>query len=1211
MQKAGPLMSTHPSFSLKRGLAVALLVISTLLLQPSASAVSALGNEVETLQPDGTRFRLRLLGDEFFSWHETEEGYAVMRDASDGFWKFARPAAGRADFEMIREARVGRTSPAALGLRRRDLPDPRYRQELRRQRIQEVRGLPTEAPIPGTAPDSPEGMESPEAPPEEPPPSPPSEIPVSGNTTVKNVVLLACFSDHWDSGGGTVLSSKGRTNTTEYTNLFNETNHTTDSAVGSVRDYYNEVSYGKLTVTSVVSVWVKLPQTESYYGTDGTSKDTNWKDMITDAIFAADQAGFDFSQGDSDGDGWVDGLTVIHSGHGQEYGGNPSTCIWSKQGEIASATTVDGVKMQRCHTEPALRGNTSSTSIIRIGVICHEMGHFFGLPDLYDYSSATHGIGDWGIMAGGSWNGSDGKRPAHFCGWSKFMLGFVNPVPTHAQSSISINRLEDNAEVHLFRDGMSNGEYFLVENRANTGFDNDTSTIFPGILVYHVDSKSTNNDLGTWSHPVLKIEEADGDNSLGAKTAQSESGDAWTSTNGLASGLHDQSGNGNTNAMHYQAGAYTRSDNSTYYSYNRLNTFSAAGSTMSYTASTLVPVVDSQSVTSPNYSVTWSAATNATHYEIDEGQPTTLSSFSDDAESEDVMYDEWYPGGSVQRDTGGAHGGSYSYAMHYFYNSRFYSSVQSLTLRNSFKLKAGTVVSFWYLSHLSSGYGDLKCQISNDSGSTWHTLGSYVGYVNVWTQQTYNYSAISALGLSLDDDCIVRFVANWEHGFGWSAFPGYGFAIDDISITGTEISGYGGWTTLSSAVAGTSHPITGQSNGTYAYRVRAYANSAWQNYSDEGTVVVNAPVATDTPTSTPTATNTPTDTPTETPTNTPVDTPSFTPTPTFTFTNTPTLTDPPTDTPTETPTVTDTPTDTPTATDTPTGTPTDTPTVTDTPTETPTYTPTVTDTPTETATFTPTVTDTPTETPTLTPTITDTPTPTPTWTLTWTPTATETWTPTATPTPTATLTFTPTPTCTPLTLVMDGQRDPTATLRGFAGSYEIWTRLESSQVYLALVDTATSFEAGQTLYLVVARQGVEQRFTQPEDPAQNTDYTWLAGSGIMSVNPQSGSTGGGYLRYSPGNSPSTALFGLSGASVGASTSVLEMLVPRSENGLDTESLFTWGVVIDNATAAEMRGCVPAPMTSDHRVNHASEILLIDGSTDIRDWRMLSPGREGR
>lgn len=464
---------------------VAALLSAILLCARDARAVPAYPGLADVTQPDGRKIQVRLRGDEYFAWHETADGYAVARDQSDGFWKYARPSSNAAAFDIVPGARVGQADPAALKLKPHALPDrAALKAHLRKARDSVRNAEPAPAASTGVVVDTdtesiaPSSAIEPE----------PLAIPVAGTLSIKNIVILACFNDHWDSGGGTVQSAYGRVAVSEYNSLFNTVDYAVDGAVGSVRDYYDEVSYGKLAISSVVTVWVHLPQNESYYGTDSSGLDTNWKQMISDAIDAADAAGFDFSQGDSDGDGWVDCLTVIHSGHGQEYSGAPATFIWSKQGEMSDVVTKDGVKMKSCTTEPALRGLSYVTSITRIGVLCHEMGHFFGLPDLYDYSNSTNGLGSWCLMASGSWNGSDGKSPAHFCAWSKYMLGFIKPVQIHSAGSLSLAKSETNPVAHMLRDGTANEEYYLIENRARTGFDN-VSEIFPGILIEHVDAK--------------------------------------------------------------------------------------------------------------------------------------------------------------------------------------------------------------------------------------------------------------------------------------------------------------------------------------------------------------------------------------------------------------------------------------------------------------------------------------------------------------------------------------------------------------------------------------------------------------------------------------------------------------------------------------------------------------------------------------------------
>jgi hypothetical protein len=499
------------------------------------------------------------------------------------------------------------------------------------------------------------------------------------------------------------------------------------------------------------------------------------------------------------------------------------------------------------HTSPALREDTASTGMVRIGVICHEMGHFFGLPDLYDYSGETDGLGDWCLMAGGAWNGSSGHRPAHLSAWAKCFLGFASPFQMHSQSGVSLPNVEQNPVVGLLRDGMTDGQYFLIENRAKRGFDDDAA-IYPGLLIYHVDTRYENNDLSTWPHPLVKIEEADGNNSLGGKTAGSEAGDVWTSTSGLAGGFRDQTANASANAMVYQGGEYyNRADQSASYSCNRLANFSAAGDTMTVDVSTLRTAVGSQVVNTRDYTLSWAACSEAAKYEIQEASKITLASFADSAEDEDLMHENWSLAGTAHRDaTGKGRGPSAScYAMPYYDGTRWYASAQSLTMRKSFKVTSSSVLSFYFLSRISDGSGRLLVQISKDGGSTWKTLDAISDYYDPWTEAVYNYAKLNAQGVVAGDTCQIRFVANFEQALGWPGFPGYGFALDDISITGIEMDGYGGWSTVANDVAATTYTVVNGVRGVHAYRARAFANSTWQAFGPVGEVTVNnrAPVA--------------------------------------------------------------------------------------------------------------------------------------------------------------------------------------------------------------------------------------------------------------------------------------------------------------------------------------------------------------------------------
>jgi len=305
----------------------------------------------EASQPDGKKIKLHIRGDEYFHWYEDTQGYTVVKDKGK-FVYGKRDINGRV---VAGNLVVGTDNPRARGLQKRILPSPAARALLRSSSLS-----------------APESI------------SQQSVAAVSPSGTVKNLVVLCKFSDH--------TFGVHTRDANDYDVLFNQIGgDATLAPTGSVKDLYLENSYGTMTLESTVVAWVTLPQTEAYYadGSDGTDGPfpTNAQGMVRDALELVDPL-VDFSQFDDDSDGYIDAIDIIHSGYGAETGGGGGDWIWSHRWSLwqlpgGEWTSDEGVKVYDYHTEPAL-WSTSGTNIVRFGVIAHETGHFFGLPDLYD-----------------------------------------------------------------------------------------------------------------------------------------------------------------------------------------------------------------------------------------------------------------------------------------------------------------------------------------------------------------------------------------------------------------------------------------------------------------------------------------------------------------------------------------------------------------------------------------------------------------------------------------------------------------------------------------------------------------------------------------------------------------------------------------------------------------------------------------------------------
>jgi immune inhibitor A len=332
--------------------------------------------------------------------------------------------------------------------------------------------------------------------------------------TYRAIVLLVDFSDNIGQESKTLYEDL----------LFSLGTYPT----GSMRDYYKEISYNQFDVigdvngTHVAPNWYRMPETYGYY----TNGDYGWgsyprnaQKLAEVAVVAADPY-VDYTRYDNDQDGLVDSLFILHAGPGAEVTGDLND-IWSRRWVMRNPPVLDGMNFRGYSMEPEYTWILGDSTI---GVFAHEYGHDLGLPDLYDTGGAGEGIGRWGLMGTGSWNGG-GTRPAHPCAWSKIQWNWVVPVTiSDDQTGVNIPRVEDNQSIfRLWTGGATGTQYFLVENRQRTLFDDNLPG--DGLLIYHVDDSVLEQDNP--DHYKVDVEQADGNFDLNDRLNRGDDGDPW------------------------------------------------------------------------------------------------------------------------------------------------------------------------------------------------------------------------------------------------------------------------------------------------------------------------------------------------------------------------------------------------------------------------------------------------------------------------------------------------------------------------------------------------------------------------------------------------------------------------------------------------------------------------------------------------------------
>ena len=289
---------------------------------------------------------------------------------------------------------------------------------------------------------------------------------------------------------------------------------------GNLNDYMSEISGGRFQFAAAAEtngtsnngvVTTTINKNHPNYGRTGNRADQR-------AALTALDSQINFAAFDTDSNGFIGygELQIIYLNAGGESAYGTSPGIWAHKSCDSSAPTHDSVVLSHCsHGTYSRFGERHGTHDATIGIIAHELGHAAALlPDLYDTDQSSEGIGKFGLMGAGTWCSRSGQHPgespAHMTGWSKIKSGLLDPITITTDGTYTTNLSTDAFHsIYKIETGTAN-EYFLLENRDNTGYDRGLEclegTYDGGLLITHIDDNKTNNRDET--HKWVDVEEA-------------------------------------------------------------------------------------------------------------------------------------------------------------------------------------------------------------------------------------------------------------------------------------------------------------------------------------------------------------------------------------------------------------------------------------------------------------------------------------------------------------------------------------------------------------------------------------------------------------------------------------------------------------------------------------------------------------------------------
>lgn len=427
----------------------------------AANAIPAKKLQKVITLTNGTQVSVELRGDEYLSWWEGTDGTAYRATADENVFEAfdleaQKPAAAarRARAEQGRVARLARVKNSLKGA------------------DDKMRGLGGDH--------------------------------ITYKGVKKGLVVLVDFKNKKFADGHDLEYYKNVINGKDFTDE-------EEGYVGSVRDYFLAQSNGQFELDFDVVGPVTMSNNYGYYGGDGAyQKDEKVYEMIKEACDGI-QDKVNLKDYDWDGDGEADQVFFLYAGLGQASGGSAGT-IWPHESELrywpcgVLSYSTGKINTYACANElqPETQGSSRYISA-GIGTICHEFSHCLGFADMYDTTGGGgYGMSVFDVMDQGSYNGN-GFVPCNYTAFERIYAGWVEPIELIDPATVKdMKSVSDYGRPFIMYNYKNTNEYFLLENRQNTGWDKGLYGS-NGLLIVHVNyvpSRWANNSVNSSAEKI-------------------------------------------------------------------------------------------------------------------------------------------------------------------------------------------------------------------------------------------------------------------------------------------------------------------------------------------------------------------------------------------------------------------------------------------------------------------------------------------------------------------------------------------------------------------------------------------------------------------------------------------------------------------------------------------------------------------------------------